>query len=170
MNKKWFLLCILVLGLFAGVVVTHGGGWGGVSAKGGSLHVQGEGFGLGQVDEAQIEATLTGYLVCTNHGTNTAPGQNSFTTTLEQSQNVTVRNGRFSFSFDFTDADFGFASTDWEAAGCPNANWTVDYLHQYLTFTLHEIENGVAVDRTAATFSCVMNPPALSGDYVCTQS
>ena|GEM_PF-5520305 len=169
MRKKSLLVIACIIGIFVTVSVAYPGGWGGVRATGGSLRVQGEGFGLGKVDFAQIDATLSGYLVCVNNGTNTAPGQNAFTTVLQQSQAVTVRNGKFSFDFFFSDSDLGFSPTDWQAAGCPNSNWIVDYLHDRLEFTLHETEDGIAVERTAATFSCVMNPPALSGQYVCTQ-
>lgn len=174
MRKKSLLLTLFAASIFVTVFVAYTGGWGGVRATGGSLHVSGEGYGLGQVDQAQINARLDGYLICVNHGTNIAPGQNSYTTILEQTQNVTVRNGKFSFNFDFTDDDLGLAPSDWEAAGCPNPNWTVDYLHDRLEFTLHEIEQAkdgsfIVVERTAASFSCVMNPPALSGEYVCTQ-
>jgi len=167
-RTTWLIGTSLLIALFVMVFTTYGGGWGGVRATGGSLTVSGTGYGLGQVDEAKIVAELSGYIVCVNHGTNVAPGQNSFTTVVEKSQTVTVRNGRFDFNFYFSDAELGLP-TDAVVAGCPNANWAVEYLHDQLNFTLQEVEDGVAVNRTAASFSCSMNPPALEGDYACSQ-
>jgi hypothetical protein len=167
--RKWLLGALLFGSLFVLVFAAYGGGWGGVRATGGSLTVTGEGYGLGQVDEAQITAQLSGYIICINNGSNYAPGQNSYSTTLTQSQRVNVRNGRFSFTFHFSDEDILGDQATWEGAGCPNSNWTVDYLHNLLTFTLNEVEDGVVVNKTAASFRCEINPPAASGEYVCTQ-
>ncbi len=167
MGRRLALILVIMACLFAITAATFAGGWGGIRVTGGSLRVEGQGYGLGQVDQARITATLSGFIVCTNNGGNIAPGQNRYTTTVSQNQAVTVRNGKFNFNFFFSDADLGLATTDWQAAGCPNANWTVDYLHDRLTFTLNEIEGGVVIARTAATYSCVMNPPALNGTYVC---
>lgn len=167
MRRKRMLVFAAFVALLISVAAVYGGGWLPSVVIGDSLTVAGEGYGLGKVDQASIEATLQGSLVCVNKGGNTAPGQNRFEVTLNATQDVVVRNGKFSFSFFFPDEALGFSPSDPRAAGCPNGNWSVDYMHDRLTFTLREIENGVPVARTAATYNCIMSPPALSGSYVC---
>jgi hypothetical protein len=176
MRKKSVVLTLLVVSILATVLVAYSGGWGGVSATGGSIHVEGYGYGVGQADTAQISATVTGYIVCTNNGMNIAPGQTYTKSLPTLTDRFEGSNGKFFFHFDWEHQlpgdppAEGQPPTDSTAWGCPNSNWTVDYLHHYLTFTLKAVEDdGTVNDKITATFSCVMEPPALSGEYECTQ-
>ncbi len=171
MRRKSLLFVLSAAVIFVTVFVAYTGGWGGVRATGGSLHVEGYGYGVGKANAAQISAHLTGDIVCVNNGTNTAPGQVAYSTDLPTKTAIFEgKNGKFFFQFDWTDAELGFSPSDWQTWGCPNSNWTVDYLHHFLTFTLKAVESdGTVNDKVTASFTCEMNPPALSGEYTCSQ-
>ncbi len=172
-RKLLAIVCVVVI--FAGVVATYAGGGYSFSAKGGSLHIDGYGVGLGPVDGGTVRAaaTLSGYLLCANNGGNTAPGQKPFVTNVQGSGPATAdSNGKVYFKIDVSDDAFGYFNISAKQAGCPNNNWKViDYIHYSMVLTLSAYDSsGQLQKNTSVTYNCLANPPGITTDYVCTQA
>lgn len=88
--------------------------------------------GFGKIDVTLVlDASGIPAITCTNHGSNDVPGQSS--PKITASGQVTLpgdkpiwKNGKSPFDVTAEEPE----TIDWEAAGCPNSNWTarVDFV------------------------------------------
>jgi len=119
--------------------------------------------GLGGGDVA-IDTTVSGFAVysCTNHGGNTAPGQNRVlegpTTTPTNISGNEIKNGNLTFTTNSA-VLAAASSVSGTEAGCPAANWTGTNPQLTLTdISLTISQGGVLL------FTCTAsNPNGLSG-------
>jgi len=93
------------------------------------------GLGNGPTDAFLTADGIRATYVCVNHGGNVAPGQGTFTGSVEgQHQTITPRNGQITFSVSLSPP----ATPTPSQAGCPSANWTVRRTSlTYLNVVLH---------------------------------
>ena len=99
----------------------------------GSLIANGTLTGLGRTDVTVVlDASGVPVITCTNNGSNDVRGQSSPKVSASGEQSLLGndpirKNGKSPFDVETTDPDV----IAWDAAGCPNANWTghVDFIY-----------------------------------------
>ena len=97
----------------------------------GSLITKGIASGLGSTDWILVlSASGHAAVTCTNNGSNDVPGQSSPHVDASGAQSLPGdsqlrKNGRTLFYVEAVpEAEVDPAAFDWQAGGCPNANWT----------------------------------------------
>lgn len=131
MNKKLYIVMTMLL--IAMLAATPVFARGAISLSGsglGSLIINGDAIAGGSSDYfVNVVATGPGLVVCTNNGGQTAPGRNyprieeMGQAKLDSSDGVNPKNkpGKRLFNVETVNST---AEITWDAAGCPNENWT----------------------------------------------
>jgi hypothetical protein len=153
------LLTILLVFLLASPVSAGPGiGLSSVKFSLGSLIADGVLSKLGSTDvNVVLDASGIPAVTCTNYGRNDVPGQSSPKISASGQQSLdgdsSIRkNGKSPFSVETVDP----VSLPWDAAGCPNANWSarVDFIYW--------------TNATISIYDSATNTLQLQQNYTCT--
>lgn len=133
-NKLYTLFVVLLITTLTFSPASAGGAvkLSGVNFSLGSLIATGFASGLGNADVTVVlEASGIPAVTCTNYGGNDVPGQSYPKISASGQQalpgNDSLRkNGRSPFDVETVDPE----TIAWDAAGCPNSNWTarIDFI------------------------------------------
>jgi hypothetical protein len=158
-NKIFTLLIFVLLVTLMASPVSAGPGIGlsGVTFKLGSLIADGTLSRLGNTDvRVVLDASGIPAITCTNNGSNDVPGQ-SFPKVSASGQQSLLggspirKNGKSPFNVETVDPTF----LPWDAAGCPNANWSarIDFIFW--------------TDATISVYDTATNTLQLQKNYSC---
>jgi hypothetical protein len=161
MKKKFYsLLSVFLLVIIIATPVSAGGAvkLSGVSFRLGSLIADGVLTGLGNTDvSVVINASGVPAITCINYGGNEVPGQSYPKVSASGNQflagdSPARKNGKSPFGVETVDPE----TLPWDAAGCPNANWTghIDFIFW--------------TDATISVFDASTQSLLLKRDYSCT--
>lgn len=133
----------------------------------GSLISTGFASGLGNTDVTVVlDASGIPVITCTNNGSNDVPGQSSPKISAVGEQDLLgsdgrTKNGKTVF---FTETDDP-ETIPWDAAGCPNANWTghVDFIFWTdATLSVYDMHTGELLASQSFTCITTRNPASVS--------
>jgi len=168
-SKVSSLLLAMLLVILTASSVSAGPGIGLSSVKFslGSLIADGVLSKLGRTDvNVVLDASGIPAITCTNHGRNDVPGQSSpkISASGQQSLNgdSSIRkNGKSPFSVETVDP----ISLPWNAAGCPNANWSarIDFVYwTNATISVYDSATNTLQVRQNYTCTTTRNPASVS--------
>jgi hypothetical protein len=152
------LATLLVMLMVSPVSAGPGIGLSGVKFSLGSLIADGILSRLGSTDVTVVlVASGIPAITCSNHGGNAVPGQSSpkISATGEQAllgDSPVRKNGKSPFAVETTDP----VSLPWNAAGCPNANWSAHIDFIYWT------------NATISVYDSATNTLQVKQNYTCT--
>jgi hypothetical protein len=133
----------------------------------GSLIASGYASGLGNTDVTIVlDASGIPAVTCANQGGNDAPGQSSpkISATGQQTllgDDPIRKNGKSAF---FTETDDP-ETIAWDAAGCPNSNWTghIDFIFwTEATISVYDTTTGELLETQNYTCTTTRNPASVS--------
>lgn len=168
-NKLSMMLIVLLITALTSSTVFAGGAvkLSGVSFNLGSLIATGYASGLGNTDVTIVlDASGIPAVTCTNYGGNDVPGQ-SYPKVSASGQQTLLgndplrKNGRSSF---FTETDDP-ETIPWDAAGCPNPNWTahIDFIFwTNATISVYDTASGVLLQTRNYTCTTTRYPASVS--------
>ena len=160
MKKKMFsiLIVTLLITLMASPVSAGPGiGLRSVTFSLGSLIANGSLFGLGRSDVTVVlDASGIPAITCTNYGSNDVPGQ-SFPKVSASGNQLLLgdspvrKNGKSPFNVETVDP----VSLPWDAAGCPNANWSarIDFIY-WTNATLNVYDTATNTLQLQQNYTC----------------
>ena len=132
----------------------------------GSLIANGTLTGLGNTDVTVVlEASGIPVIFCTNNGSNEVPGQSSPRISASGRQALPGsdplrKNGRSPFDVETDNPDLA-----WDAAGCPNSNWSarVDFVF-WTNATIRVFDTNTGEPLLTRDFTCTTTrfPPSVS--------
>ncbi|MGE5462817.1 MAG: hypothetical protein ACM3PS_05660 [Syntrophothermus sp.] len=171
-TKVLSLLVVLMLVSLLATPVSAGPGIGlsSVTFKLGSLIADGTLTGLGRSDVTVVlDASGIPAITCSNYGSKQVPGQSSPKISASGKQpllgNSPVRkNGKSPFNVETVDP----TSLPWDAAGCPNANWSahIDFIYWTdATISVYDTATGILQLQRNYTCTTTRFPASVS----CTQ-
>lgn len=170
MNKRLFsALAVLLIATLMTSTVYAGGAvkLSGVSFSLGSLIAKGYASGLGSTDVTVVlDASGIPAITCTNYGGNDVPGQSypKVSATGQQTLlgNDPIRkNGKAPFFTETNDP----TTIAWDAAGCPNSNWTahIDFIFwTNATISIYSTSTGTLLQKQNYTCTTTRNPASVS--------
>jgi hypothetical protein len=161
------IVSLLVILMASPVSAGPGIGLSGARFSLGSLIAQGTLTKLGNTDvNVMLDGSGIPAITCTNHGRNDVPGQSSPKVSAAGRQsllgNSPVRkNGKSPFDVETVDP----TSVPWDAAGCPNSNWTarIDFIFwTNATIRVYDIATNTLQVEQNYKCSTTRTPPSVS--------
>jgi len=161
------LATLLVILMVSPVSAGPGIGLSSVKFSLGSLIADGNLSKLGSTDVMVVlDASGIPAITCTNYGRNDVPGQSSpkISATGQQSldgDHSVQKNGKSPFSVETVDP----LSISWDAAGCPNANWSarIDFIYwTNATISIYDSATGALQLKQNYTCNTTRYPPSVS--------
>lgn len=139
----------------------------------GSLDANGGLTGLGNTNVILVlDASGPAGVICTNNGLNQVPGQSSpkvFAEGTTKPNTSLTKNGSTPFGVK-ADVPYG-TPLDWQAGGCPNANWTAQITYVYWTNATIIVKDAVSgFVYLQKSYTCITTPsaPAKPTTVTCT--
>lgn len=170
MKKRLYSLLVMML---VATLITSTASAGGaikfssVTFNLGSLISTGFASGLGNTDVTVVlDASGIPAVTCINNGGNAVPGQSSPKISASGKQDLLgsdgrTKNGRTAF---FTETDDP-ETISWDAAGCPNANWTgiIDFIFWTdATLSVYDMHTGELLASQSFTCTTTRYPASVS--------
>ncbi len=170
MKKKiYIVMTMLLIAMLAATPVFARGNikLSGIAFDLGSLIATGYAGGLGNTDVTiELDASGIPAVTCTNHGGNDVPGQSYPKISAVGNQSLLGddpirKNGKSPF---FTETDDP-ETISWDAAGCPNSNWTanVDFIFWTdATISVYDTATGTLLKTQEYTCNTTRYPASVT--------